>query len=96
MERETNNPSGRAIQWLSRTLSILILMVVPGMLGHWLDGRWGTQFLAPVGFAVGMVAATGILIALARRLTPPAGGNPLPQEDDQWDSGDHDQWNSEE
>ncbi|MCA9134311.1 MAG: hypothetical protein KDA45_14180, partial [Planctomycetales bacterium] len=37
----------------------------------------------PVGFLLGMVLATVPLLILAHKLTPAAGGKPLPDEDEQ-------------
>ena len=68
----------QAMQWVSRTIAVLIFMVGPGWLGVVGDRRWGTSFLGPTGFALGMVLATTALLILVRRLIPPAGGLPLP------------------
>ena len=58
-------------------------MVLPGILGAMLDKRFGTTFLAPCGFGLGLIAGTTGLIILGRLYTPPARGNPLPwQEED--------------
>jgi len=70
------------MQWFSRTIAIFLLMLGPGLLGRGLDRRLGTQFLTPIGFVLGTVLATFILILLARKLTPPARGDPLPFDDD--------------
>ncbi len=72
----------QAAQWLSRTLAILIFMVGPGWLGSLLDQRWGTSYLAPGGFALGMLLATAALVLLARKLAPPARGRALPWDDE--------------
>ena len=53
-------------------------MVGPGLLGSFLDQRLGTSFLTPTGFALGIAFATCALIFLARKLTPPARGRPIP------------------
>lgn len=71
-----------AMQWLSRTLAIVIFMVAPVFVGKALDRQFGTSFLTPCGFVLGTIVATGLLLILARKLTPPAGGTALPSEDD--------------
>lgn len=60
-----------AMEWVSRILAVVVVMVGPGLLGHWLDDRWGTSFLTLLGFALGLIAGTTYLIAL----TKPRGKN---------------------
>lgn len=79
LERETIWQ--QASSWLSRTLAITLVMVLPGVLGAYLDKRWGTTFLAPLGFGLGLLLGTMGLIVLAKKLTPPARGTPLPWDD---------------
>jgi hypothetical protein len=38
-------------------------MVLPGLGGQWLDGRWGTRFLALLGFALGLFGGIAYLLA---------------------------------
>jgi hypothetical protein len=78
----------RASAWLSRTLAITLVMVLPGVFGAYLDRRWGTTFLAPVGFGLGLLLGTAGLIILAKKLTPTARGNPLPWDESQEQGGD--------
>ncbi len=70
------------MQWLSRTIAIVIVMVSPGAVGSMLDNRFGTRFLTPAGFLFGIVLATTLLLILAKKLTPAAGGKPLPFDDE--------------
>ena len=56
-------------------------MVGPGLVGAWLDRRWGSSLCTPAGFLLGMVLATTALVVLAQKLTPPARGKPLPFDD---------------
>jgi hypothetical protein len=70
------------MQWLPRTIAILILMAGPGLLGSLLDSRLGTSFLAPLGSLLGIGLATSLLLILAKKLTPPARGKPLGPDDD--------------
>lgn len=73
------------MQWLSRTLAIVMLMVSPGVLGTFLDRKCGTKLFTPIGFLLGMALATFILILLARKLTPVARGEPIPFDDEDAD-----------
>jgi hypothetical protein len=56
----------QASDWFARTLAIVGVMVAPGALGAWLDGRIGTSFLAAAGFVLGMVLAIGLLMLFTR------------------------------
>ena len=66
-----NNPTGDlhpiavAMGWVSRVMSVLVVMVLPGLAGIWLDQKWGTSFLAMVGFAIGMVIGMTWLLVMA-------------------------------
>jgi len=70
------------MQWLSRTIAVVIIMVGPGLIGAALDRRWGSSFFTPAGFLLGMVLATTSLVVLAQKLAPPARGKPLPFDDE--------------
>jgi hypothetical protein len=70
-------PWEQSAQWFSRSLAAALIMVVPGIIGSLLDQRWGTRFLAPLGFGFGLTAGTAGLLVLVRRFSPPAGGKPL-------------------
>jgi len=80
---DPQTPWEQAAQWFSRSLAAALLMVIPGILGSVLDRRWGTTFLAPVGFGIGLTAGTAGLLVLVKRFSPPAGGKPLPWDEDQ-------------
>ncbi|MEO8268248.1 MAG: hypothetical protein ABI557_00930 [Aureliella sp.] len=84
----------QAMQWLSRTIAVVILMVGPGLVGAALDRRWHSSFCTPIGFLIGMALATTSLVILAQKLAPPARGEPLPfddNSDDDIDSQDNDE-----
>ena len=55
-----------AVEWVSRILAVGLVMVVPAVVGLWLDGRWGTKFLVLVGLALGMVLGMWYLLLLTR------------------------------
>jgi F0F1-type ATP synthase assembly protein I len=50
----------------SRAIAVMILMCVPGVLGHYLDTLLGTQFFILVGFVFGMIVAIWGLLYVSR------------------------------
>ena len=64
---------GEAMHWISRLTTVTMEIVLPGLLGHWLDRRWGTGFLALVGFGLGLVCGMQHLL----RMTRMADGKPM-------------------
>ena len=78
-----NDTATQAIEWFSRTITILIVMIGPGLAGNWLDQRLNTQYLSAIGIFLGLSLGTFILVLLAKNLTPPARGEPIPFEDDE-------------
>lgn len=65
--RDAQNSYGELMQLAIRASSIVGGMVIPGLIGGYLDYRWGTQFCFLVGLGLGVVAGTYQLLALARR-----------------------------
>ncbi len=62
----TNASVDLAATWLSRVITILLIMVGPGLLGAYLDRRWQTGWLMPTGFVVGtMLGIAGLLLLSA-------------------------------
>jgi hypothetical protein len=57
----------KAYQWATRIMIVSLEMVLPGIVGYWIDGRLGTRVVFMlVGFALGCTAATVHLIQLTR------------------------------
>ena len=50
----------------SRAIAVMILMVVPGVIGSYLDKWLGTQFLIVIGFLLGIGIAIFGLLYVAR------------------------------
>lgn len=50
----------------SRAIAVMVLMFLPGVLGHYLDKWLGTQFLILVGFAFGMIIAIWGLLYVSK------------------------------
>jgi hypothetical protein len=70
-QRVDNSPQNRppmavAMEWVSRILAVVFVMIGPGILGGWLDKRWGTGFLTLSGFAVGLTVGTVYLVVVAK------------------------------
>lgn len=63
---ESKTPWEQSAEWFARTLAIVLVMVAPGALGAWVDGRLGTNFVAAIGFVFGMSLAIGMLILFTR------------------------------
>ena len=55
-----------AMEWVSRILAASAAMVLPGILGSWLDRRWGTEFLTLVGFGVGIALGLFYLLTITK------------------------------
>lgn len=56
-----------AMQWVARIMAAALMMVLPGLLGQWLDERWGVSFLALAGFACGIGLGLFYLIAQSKQ-----------------------------
>ena len=70
MTPETDDRAGFAIasHWVSRIMTISLEMVLPGMVGLWLDRRTGTlPLLTIIGFGLGMTTAIWHLLRLTKR-----------------------------
>ena len=55
-----------AMHWISRLTTVRMEIVLPGLLGHWLDRRGGPGFLALVGFGLGVVCGMQQLLSMTR------------------------------
>jgi len=69
-ESDSNNQQrqqSRAMDWVSRVLSICVVMVLPGLGGQWLDRRFGTSYWTVLGFMFGFVSGFTALILLVKR-----------------------------
>ena len=66
-EHDDRSPFGLAMEWTSRITTISLELVVPTLIGCWLDQRLGTRVLFLVlGVMLGFVTATLSLVRLAR------------------------------
>ena len=68
--RDTRSAQAKAYHWTSRIISIALEMVIPGLMGYWLDRRLGTKALFTVcGFLLGMALGMWHLLKIARPVT---------------------------
>jgi hypothetical protein len=55
-----------AFEWVGRILAVVVEMIVPGLVGRYLDDRWGPGFLALIGFGGGLCLGIWHLIVMTR------------------------------
>ena len=67
MPDEREPPMAVAMQWVARVFAASLMMVLPGLGGQWLDGRWNTKFIGAAGFVAGLVGGVVYLIAVTRQ-----------------------------
>jgi hypothetical protein len=59
-----------AMEWVSRITTVSLEMVIPGVVGWFIDRALGTGFIiAIVGFGLGLVGGMYHLIVMANRAT---------------------------
>ena len=59
------SPAARAAAWSTRIMTISLEMVVPGLVGYWLDKKLGTKFVFMLaGFVLGFATAIKHLLYL--------------------------------
>ena len=61
------HPVAAAMQWVGRIMAAGLMMVLPGLGGHWLDQQLGSGFFALAGFALGLVGGMTYLIAITKK-----------------------------
>ncbi len=64
---DTRSAQARAYQWASRIISVSLEMVVPGLIGYWIDQQLGTvAVFTIVGFIGGMCLGMWHLLKIAK------------------------------
>jgi hypothetical protein len=63
------SPVGEAIAWASRIIAIGLAMFLPAVAGNWLDARFGTSFLGPIGLVLGFMLGLAWLVQLGKEKT---------------------------
>lgn len=59
-------PLAEALAWVSRITTVALTMVVPGIVGGWIDARLGTSWAAPAGLALGLAVGLWLLVNLTK------------------------------
>jgi uncharacterized membrane protein (DUF2068 family) len=67
---DDRSPYAIAHEWVSRVMTIVGMMLLPGFAGHWLDKRWGTNYLTLLGFAVGLTVSIHQMLQLGKDVSP--------------------------
>jgi cellobiose-specific phosphotransferase system component IIC len=65
-EQEDRPPLAIALEWVSKVTTVALEMVVPGIIGAWMDRRWGTNFITLIGLACGVSVGIWHLLVLTR------------------------------
>ena len=77
---EKLQPYAVAMEWVAKITTVALEMVLPGIGGTWLDKRFGTSFLALLGFAFGLTAGIWHLLLMTKTATKRKG--PADSDDD--------------
>jgi F0F1-type ATP synthase assembly protein I len=56
-----------SVNAFSRVIAVMIMMVLPGVVGYFLDRWLGTSFLIVIGFVLGVILAIFGLIVVAKQ-----------------------------
>lgn len=64
---ESRQAAHASINAFSRVIAVMVLMVVPGIVGYFLDKWIGTRFLVVIGFVMGMILAVYGLLIVAKQ-----------------------------
>lgn len=65
-EDDELSPIAIAYGWVAKVTTVVGEMVLLGIGGSWLDQRWGTKFLAPVGLMLGVSLGLWHLIVMTK------------------------------
>lgn len=66
---DDRSPLAVALDWATQAMTISAEMAVPGLIGHWLDGKFGTGvILTLAGVVLGFALGTWHLVLLARSI----------------------------
>jgi uncharacterized protein YqgC (DUF456 family) len=65
---DDRNEIAAAVQWVSQITTVALEIVLPVVVGRWLDQRWGTSYLTLIGALIGpplgfwhLLALTGVV-----------------------------------
>lgn len=60
------SPIALGYLWVSRIMTVVLEMILPGIAGNWVDSKLNTNYWALVGFGVGLSVAMLHLIQMTR------------------------------
>lgn len=60
------SPIGVAAGWVAKITTVALEMVIPAAVGAWADQRWGLNFLAMLGLAVGVTVGIWHLVQMTK------------------------------
>lgn len=63
------DPLAEGLAWAARITTVALEMFVPGLIGQWLDSKFGTRFLVFVGFVFGFVGGLWHLLSMVKEDT---------------------------
>ena len=69
-------PLATGMAWVARITTVVAEMVIPGLIGRWLDSKWETQFCVVIGFVLGLVIGMWHLIRMTRSMDSQAPKGP--------------------
>lgn len=58
------HPMAEALEWVGRIFAVSLVMFVPGLVGQYLDRKFGTGFLVLVGFIFGLTVGLWYLLTM--------------------------------
>ena len=64
-------PYVEAARWISRLTTVVVEMVLPALVGSWLDQQFGTSFLTAVGLLLGVPLGFWHLLVITRTASDP-------------------------
>lgn len=69
-DADDRSTTAKAYEWATRIMTICLEMVVPGLVGVWVDGRLGTKVLfALLGFGGGLSLGIWHVIQMSQGLS---------------------------
>ncbi len=86
-EEDQLPPMAIAMQWTSRITTVSMEMVLPGIGGQWLDERWGTELIGPLGFVFGVTLGMWHLIQMTK--VPPLEKEEIKKEEETNNDNNH-------
>jgi hypothetical protein len=78
-----------ALEWVSKVTTVALEMVLPGIIGAWMDRRWGTNFITLLGLALGVSLGIWHLLILTKTKNGGASKPPNSEKSEKTDADRH-------